>query len=194
MEDLFNLVKDYGNFVKTNNLDGQNSWNDMEKLLLKINCDGLAWSINLVNLNKVKLSSLEIAYNYVHDDLGMKGEKTDSKEPKKPNWEKFHFFLQLVRIPFKNQDCILTRLCQIAYNLGQLSAVYADAVYTEEVKNFYTMNNLDRMSTYVSSSCEISEEKLVSIRRRVESKKSGAGYLHKYLKYKKKYLQKKNKL
>ena len=191
MEDLFNLVKDYGNFVKTNNLDCLTSWNEMEKLLLKINCDGLAWNIKLVNLAGEKLSSLEIAYKYVHDILGMKGEKTDSEET---NWEKFHFFLQLVRIPFKNQVCNLTRLCQIAYNLGQLSAVYADAVYTEEVKNFYTMNNLDRRSTYVSSSCEISEENLESIRRRVESKKSGAGYLHKYLKYKKKYLQKKNKL
>ena len=191
MEDLFNLVKDYGNVVKTNNLDGLTSWNEMEKLLLKINCDGLAWNIKLVNLDRESLSSLEIAYIYVHNTLGMKGEKTD---PKEHNWEKFHFFLQLVRIPFNNQDCILTRLCQIAYNLGQLSAVYADAVYTEEVKKFYTMNNLDRMSTYVSSSCEISTENFASIRQHVESKRSGAGYLHKYLKYKKKYLQKKNKL
>ena len=32
-------------------------------------------------------------------------------ELKSGNWEKYHFFLQLIRIPFKNQTFDLIRLC-----------------------------------------------------------------------------------
>jgi hypothetical protein len=98
----------------------------------------------------------------------------------------------LVRIPKNNPTCNLVRLAQIAYNLGQLSAMYDDAVYTPEVKQFYTMNNLGAMNTYTS--CAISYEHLQKIRQLKDSKIIGSGYLHKYLKYKKKYIQLKNNL
>jgi len=191
MEQLFELVKNYGYIVRTNNLDGLASWNEMKAIILTISCKGLAWNINLLNLNRERLTTINDAYNYVHNTLGMEGEESD---PRSVNWEKFHFFLQLVRIP-KNNDCNLTRLCQIAYNLGQLSAVYDDdVVYKPNVKQFYTMNNLDKMSTYTSSSCPISAEDLQKIRELIDSKKIGSGYLHKYLKYKKKYIKLKNNL
>jgi hypothetical protein len=80
-------------------------------------------------------------------------------------------------------------LAQVAYNLGQLSDIYHENVYTEAVKRFYTINNLGAMSTYTESSCYIREEELESIRKLIESKIVGSGYLHKYLKYKNKYLQ-----
>jgi hypothetical protein len=188
MEELFNLVKNYGEIVRTKKLNGQDSWNEMEKLLLTIiPCDGLTWSINLVNLDEKHIDGLENTYYYVHDTLGMIGENTD---PRDNNWEKFHFFLQLVRIPFKNRDCNLVKLAQVAYNLGQLSIEYKDdIVYTPKVKRFYEMNNLGEMSTYTKSSCDLSAEDLQKIRQQLDSKRSGSGYLHKYLKYKKKYLQ-----
>jgi len=189
MEQLFTLVKNYGYIVRTNNFDGLASWNEMKDILSTISCDGLTWRINLLNLNGECLTSIEDAYNYVHDTLGMLGEETD---PKIDNWEKFHFFLQLVRIPKNNPTCNLVRLAQIAYNLGQLSAVYDDAVYTPEVKQFYTMNNLGAMNTYTP--CAISYEHLQKIRQLKDSKIIGSGYLHKYLKYKKKYIQLKNNL
>ena len=186
MEELFNLVKNYGYIVRTNNLDGLTSWNEMKTLLSKI-CECLTWSINIINLNEEPISSIKDSYNYVHDTLGMRGEE-DEKECNL-NWEKFHFFLQLVRIP-KNNECNLVRLAQIAYNLGQLSAVYDDdSVYTSTVKRFYTINNLGVMSTYTKSKCDISAEDLDKIINLIESKIVGSGYLHKYLKYKKKYLQ-----
>jgi hypothetical protein len=190
MEELFNLVKNYGYIVRSNELDGLQSWNEIKYILSTISCDRLEWSMTLKDLKSETLN-IESAYIYVHCKLNMKGEETD---PKGNNWEKYHFFLQLVRIPKKNPKCDLVRLCQIAYNLGQLSAVYEDdVVYTENVKRFYVTNNLDKMSTYVSSSacCVISEENLESIRKHVECKMVGSGYLHKYKKYKKKYLQKK---
>ena len=191
MEDLFNRVKEYGSIVRTNKLHGLDSWNEMKALLPKNSCNGLTWSINLVKVNGESLPSIGEAYTYVHDpkQLGMLGEN-DKTEKSNPNWEKFHFFLQLVRIPHKNPNCDLERLCQIAYNLGQLSAVYnEDSVYTPAVKRFYDMNNLGAMRTYTQNSCTISVEDVQKISELVESKKTGAGYLHKYLKYKKKYLQ-----
>lgn len=188
MEALFNLVKNYGYIVRTNNLNGLTSWNEMEKLLSTIiHCDGLAWSINLVKVNRERLTSIGEAYTYVHDELGMLGE-ADKTEKSNPNWEKFHFFLQLVRIPKKN-PCNLERLCQIAYNLGQLSAVKDDSVYTQAVKEFYKMNNLGAMRTYTARECVISAEDLEKIKQLIDNKIIGSGYLHKYLKYKKKYLQ-----
>ena len=194
MEELFNLIKNYGYIVRTNNLDGLTSWNEMKATLSTINCAELTWNIKLRNLNRKKITNLKNAYNYVHGYLGMLGED-NLTEKKDLNWEKFHFFLQLVRIPYKNPDCELVRLCQIAYNLGQLSAVYDDAVYIPNVKQFYEMNNLDKMSTYITSSCcPISEEHLQKIRQLIDSKIIGSGYLHKYLKYKKKYIKLKNNL
>lgn len=191
MEELFNLIKNYGYIVRTNNLDGLASWNEMKTLLVSIRCEGLIWNINLINLNQESINGIENAYNYVRNTLGMKGEDTD---PKGPNWEKFHFYLQLVRIPYNNPDCNLVRLAQVAYNLGQLSAVYEDAVYSPDVKRFYSMNNLDKTSAYTKSSCTIMTTDIEKIRRLIDSKIIGSGYLQKYLKYKKKYLQLKNNL
>ena len=192
MEELFSLVKNYGYIVRSNELHGLDSWNEIKSILSKIRCDELVWSMTLVNLENKQLD-INGAYNYIYNTLQMKGED-DESEKSNPNWEKYHFFLQLVRIPKNNRDCNLVRLCQIAYNLGQLSAVYDDEVYTPNVKHFYTINNLNEMNTYTNSSCSISEENLKSIKQLIESKIVGSGYLYKYKKYKNKYLQIKNKL
>lgn len=190
MEELFELIKNYGFIIRKNNLDGLASWNELKAFLSTISCEKLEWTIEIVKNDDDTTFCLQNAYNYVHDTLGMKGEETD---PKDENWEKFHFFLQLVRIP-KNNKCDLVRLAQIAYNLGQLSAVYDDAVYTIFVKQFYDKNKLDKLRTYTKSSCDISPDNLKTINRFIENKKTGAGYLHKYKKYKKKYLKFKNNL
>jgi hypothetical protein len=190
MEELFNLVKNYGYIVRTNDLNGLASWNEMKALIPSITCK-LDWSIKLYKIDGNPITSIGDAYKYVHVELGMEGEDNPT-EKSNINWEKFHFFLQLVRIPYKNPICDLVRLAQVAYNLGQLSAVYDDSVYTPKVKQFYHRNNLDVMSTYTSSSCSISPKDLKKINKLVESKIVGSGYLYKYLKYKNKYLQLKN--
>jgi hypothetical protein len=191
MEELFNLIKNYGYIIRKNNLNGLTNWNEMKDILSNISCNCLSWNINLVNLDKKNITSISDAYNYVHDYLDMKGED-DQTEKCNPNWEKFHFFLQLVRIPYNNPDCNLVRLAQIAYNLGQLDAVYFDDIYTPSVRTFYNMNNLDKMSAYTENSCDISKEDLEKIRLLMDSKIIGSGYLYKYLnkylKYKKNIL------
>ena len=53
---------------------------------------------------------------------------------------------------------------------AELSAVYDDEVYTPNVKDFYTINNLNEMSTYTNSNCSISKENLKSIKQLIESK------------------------
>jgi hypothetical protein len=50
------------------------------------------------------------------------------------------------------------------------------------------------MSAYTKSNCFIIDKDLEKIRCLIDSKTIGSGYLHKYKKYKKKYLQIKNKL
>ena len=192
MEELFSLVKNYGYIVKSNELDGLKNWNAIKYYLSSISCDGLKWSIILKDLEN-KTLDINGAYNYIYTTLNMKGEDNE-EEIRNNNWEKFHFFLQLARIPKNNKDCNLVRLCQIAYNLGQLSAVYNDVVYTRDVKQFFTINKLDKLSTYTRSSCVISIKNLESIRQLIDSIIVGAGYLYKYKKYKNKYLQIKNKL
>jgi len=192
MEELFSLVRNYGYIVKTNNIDGLFSWNEIKFILQSIRCDKLEWSMNLKTLKNEKLN-INGAYNYIHNILNMKGEDNE-EEKSNPNWEKFHFFLQLVRIPNNNPNCELIRLCQIAYNLGQLSAVYDDIIYTPDVKEFFYMNNLDKMSTYTCTSCSIDVKDLERIRQHIESKIVGSGYIYKYKKYKNKYLQIKNNL
>jgi hypothetical protein len=194
MEELFNLVKNYGYIVRSNELDGLQSWNKIKSTLQSICCKELEWSMNLKTLASEPHASEPLningAYNYIYIKLKMKGE--DNEEEKcNPNWEKYHFFLQLARIPKNNPKCDLVRLCQIAYNLGQLSAVYNDAIYTENVKRFYEINNLGDIITYTRTRCSIDEHIIESIRQLIESKKIGSGYLHKYKKYKNKYLQKK---
>jgi len=195
MEELFNLIKNYGYIIRKNNLNGLINWNEMKDLLATIRCDRLSWKINLVKPNGESIDGLENSYRYVHKDLGMKGEETDLRDD---NWEKFHFFLQLVRIPYKNPTCNLVRLAQVAYNLGQLDAVYFDDVYTASVRTFYNMNNLDKMSSYTENSCDINKEDLEKIRLLMDSKIIGSGnlykYVNKYLKYKKKYFELKHNL
>jgi hypothetical protein len=186
MEELFNLIKDYGQIIRSQNLDGLASWNEVKVLLEKITCCELYWNLHLVKLNNEPLT-IDMAYNYIHDELKMLGEDTDEKNS---NWEKFHFFLQLVRIP-KNNHCGIVRLCQVAYNLGQLRSVYHDEIYKENVRRFYDINRLDRIRTYTQDSCTISEENLQKVRELIQSK-SLTKYIYKYKKYKKKYLQKKN--
>ena len=130
-------------------------------------------------------------YDYVHDVLQMKGGdediSTDGKKAEK--WEHQHFFLQLIRIPLK-YPLNLRRLCQIAYNLGQLRAVYKDEIYTEEVKAYYEKNKLQKIESYVDlSSCvEKDFSDIITKIGEVDMKGGNFNYYAKYLKYKNKYL------
>jgi hypothetical protein len=132
----------------------------------------------------------------------MKGGDEDIKDGQKPDkWEHKHFFLQLIRIPLKYQ-LDLRRLCQIAYNLGQLEAVYNDEIYTKDVKTYYEKNKLEDINSYIDlSSCHDDKDytdnicniKKISKIEEVILKGGNINYYVKYLKYKNKYLLLKKK-
>ena len=63
-----------------------------------------------------QIKNIDKIYKYVHEDLGMKGDDTDNMAD--PNWAKYHFLLQLVRIPKLNPKCNVMGICQVGYNIG----------------------------------------------------------------------------
>ena len=132
LETLFKNAIDYGYCVRINKLDGFESWNIAKKELEKINLLNTKFSWNFSNK---KINEL---YNFAHNKLNMKGDDTDSKEDK-DTWEKYHFFLQLVRIPKLNYENpnFKIRVCQIGYNIGQMNAV------KEIEPNFYSKESID---------------------------------------------------
>jgi hypothetical protein len=196
LQDLFNTVENYAFKVRSKGADGLVAWNELKVILpKKINgCDDLKWKINRIDNSGKPMTCLDEIYNYVHDDLHMRGEEDDLKSD---NWEKYHFFLQLIRIPYKNPSFDLIRLCQIAYNLGQLRAVYDDKLYTPKVKNYFRINNLQDMNSYVDlTKCDDKTDytefitKINNIKQIKEIVLNGGSfnYYSKYLKYKNKYL------
>lgn len=127
--------------------------------------------------------------------------KADDDKKRHDLWEKYHFYLQHSKIPTLNfTEGTLTRLMQIAYNAGQLEAEWNDKIYTNELKKYYTENNLKNMGTYMNkanlkklenSLTDEIIENLEKIFGEMNEMKGGASdyYKQKYLKYKHKYLQ-----
>ena len=126
MLQLFNHCKEVGGRVRKSGRDGLHIWKNL-KLKYKLSeatCGEWCFDEDL----------LRRRFQHVHDKLGMRGD--DGDDTHDPMWEKYHFALQLVRIPLRNKPSIM-RLCQIAYNLGQASC----EDYPEEVTNFINQNN-----------------------------------------------------
>ena len=192
LQDLFSAVENFGFKVRSTGAKGDIAWEKLKPFLPegeKI-CDG-EWKIKRDTVNNIPMGCLREIYDYVHDVLQMKGGDEDiSTAGKKPEkWEHQHFFLQLIRIPLK-YPLDLRRLCQIAYNLGQLRAVYKDEIYTEEVKAYYEKNKLQKIESYVDlSNCvEKNFSDIITKIGEVDMKGGNFNYYAKYLKYKNKYL------
>lgn len=166
---LFENIKVYGRYVRTNNLDGIEYWNRVKLFLSrpeqKVGLDeinkiiGNKWTIE-VKLNSNKTSSnIDEIYEFVHGDTGLKiygeelkiyGEEEDkvSKSIDNNVWEQNHFFLQLIRIP-KNNELNLIKLLQVAYNLGQLSVCLEKGNFSSKAIDYFKTNNLDKLESYV---------------------------------------------
>jgi hypothetical protein len=145
---LWDKIFDYGVFVRTNNLDGLESWRKIKNLLQKYNCGG-EWLSEAIS----RYDEMKIKFNI--EDIE-KTESTDYNE-----WEKTHFFFQHARIPFnsvKDNDANLIRLMQIAYNAGQLKVVEQEEqnvlhpIYTQERKDYYQRHNLSSYISYMTPS------------------------------------------
>lgn len=163
---LFENIKVYGRYVRTNGLDGLEYWNkikrfvqrpEQEEGLGEINklLSSNGWEIN-VKIGSSTNSNINQIYNYVHGDkeneLKIFGEEGDeeSKSLDHNIWEQYHFFLQLIRIPKNNPEINLLRLLQIAYNLGQLSVSLEEgSVFDSKSIEYFKSNNLDKLESYI---------------------------------------------
>lgn len=162
--ELFENIKVYGRYVRTNHLDGLKFWNIIKSFLSKPEQkEGLdklneiigdKWSIE-VKLSSKKSSNIEEIYEFVHGEnsnqLAIFGEEGDEKKKSLTHdeWEQHHFFLQLIRIP-KNSKLNLIKLLQVAYNLGQLSVCLNNL--SSEAKDYFESNNLSCLDSYVKLS------------------------------------------
>ncbi len=153
---LFNDTIEYGKLVreyiknnKSSKIDGLLAWNTIKQYISKFKCN------NKVYWNKTEEDILKL-YNYVHNDLNMKGDDIDDKTYKN-TWEKYHFFLQLFRIPKNNynkSEEIILRVAQIGYNIGQMnSELYSDKAM-EWLNNEF--NNVDdKVLYFVTNNCQL---------------------------------------
>jgi mannose-6-phosphate isomerase-like protein (cupin superfamily) len=159
ISELFENIKIYGRYVNKNKLNGIEYWNKIKFFIQrpeqKIGLEELEkifekkWDISVKTIDSpLPIIDLQKIYEYVHKDLSVHGEEGDEEiySLKHNIWEKNHFFLQTIRIPYKNNEFNLLRLLQIAYNLGQLSINFES--YDEYQKYYYTTNNLDNINSY----------------------------------------------
>lgn len=111
--------------------NGLEFWNKIKILFNDDKCGN--WNINNIiqdsNSNSYIESDINKIYQYLHNILRILGDDNDDndKNDEMHPWKFHHFFLQTIRIP-KNNHASLLRICQIAYNIGQLS-VYINKKY-----------------------------------------------------------------
>jgi hypothetical protein len=136
LEILFSQVTKYGKYVRSNKLDGLLQWNKIKDILL---------------MSKVKCNwypQVKTIFSYMKTELKIQEHEEDTESHEV--WEKHHFYLQHGRIPSLNfNDGTLVRIIQIAYNVGQLEALWDDEFYTQEMKNYYRLNHLNNINSYM---------------------------------------------
>ena len=181
---LFEYIKLLGYDVRKNNSDGLTSWNNIKKKIQNENLilNNINWSVN-IEYNNTNITNFDKLYDILYNDLNMKGEESDDIDDH-VKFEKMHFALQMARIP-KNNEINIIRICQIAYNIGQMEYFYNDVIYND-FKSFFINNKLYSLNTYIDNSFFISDN-IYNIINSLKSQTGGAKYRKKYKKYKRKY-------
>lgn len=199
INNIFQKVIQYGTLVRSSKLDGLKAWNDIKPLFDKqITC--VDWYISR-KINDIETQNIQEIYDYVHENLNMKGDEIDDTSNHEL-WEKQHFFLQLIRIIKNNPKFSFVRLAQIAYNIGQLSIyIDSDSFFEGNPREYFYLNELDKVTSYIDSTkCEIVGDELEQLENKLDEKilllnsqTGGTNYYAKYIKYKNKYLELKSK-
>ena len=180
---LWQLVIEYGTYVRIHKLNGLNSWNMLKPIL---------------ESNKITLSWLPESISRFHEMKNM-GIIEDENDGPHDLWEAHHFYLQHSRIPFRNQnDATFVRFFQIAYNAGQLHAemnITKNPIYTDLLKRYYFTNNLnspyrymtqDDLSIINSSIHQTTINEVNVALNALTNNQSGGKYFQKYLQWKQK--------
>jgi len=156
LNQIFEKMIEFGTIIrkiKTNNIDtvysniGKDGWTKMTELLTTFNGEELlcdSWNTPRL-CNKELITDKNIIYDFVHNDLNMKGDDEDDKQH--ILWESSHFFLQLARIP-KKYKCSLVRICQLGYNIGQL--LVGVSRYEKNSLEYYIINSLNKIESYIN--------------------------------------------
>lgn len=193
LQNLYDKMVEYGKYTRSNKISGLAQWNKVKPFLSKCG-EVCEWKDDVKSYFVDMRSTLKI--QECENEI-----KADDDKKRHDLWEKYHFYLQHSKIPTLNfTEGTLTRLMQIAYNAGQLEAEWNDKIYTNELKKYYTENNLKNMDTYMNkanlkklenSLTDEIIENLEKIFGEMNEMKGGASdyYKQKYLKYKQKYLQ-----
>jgi hypothetical protein len=169
---LLSNIVNIGHLVrKYNPNNGLNVWNDIKKIIGD-NTYNLSWKhkkyiTDILNVDNNELTNITDVYNYMHDTLNIKGDDTDKDYDdtdlyKHNEWSRNHFVLQLVRI-IKNNDCSLLRVCQIAYNIGQIYASHNFKSYDNKIIYFLMMNNMLCMSEFIDQINQNDDEKITDL-------------------------------
>ena len=144
---LFNEFITFGFKVRSSKLDGLQEWRDKSGSLNDTEKIG-EWKTSRKMIESGdEINTLEDNYNYVHDVLNMKGNDDDDKTNKEL-WDQCHFFLQLIRIP-KKSSCTTKKIAQIGYNIGQFMTVFISGNYSKDAINYFNINKLGRLESYV---------------------------------------------
>lgn len=157
--DLYKLFNDFikiGFKVRSSKLNGLEEWRDKSTSLNDTEKIGEWKTSRKIVESEHEINTLNDNYNYVHDNLNMKGEDDDNKTDKNL-WDQYHFFLQLIRIP-KKSLCTTKKIAQIGYNIGQFMASFGCGNYSEQVINYFHLNELDNLDSYVDFSEASSSE------------------------------------
>ena len=146
MEKLWSDIMNYGLKVRSKRLNGLDMWVQLKGKLSEITYEG-QWSMQFKDIKE-----------YMMKEFGL---VEDVSHILKDIWEKHHFYLQHANIPSSN-NCSFVRLMQIAYNAGQLKAIFDDPIFTKDMKDYYDNMHLNEMTTYMDKDQLLQMGKMVS--------------------------------
>lgn len=148
IQSIWNSVFEYGYHVRKNNLNGLKSWQSLKKTYEEIPHPSFSVKANIAYIVSE------------HYKLGADvTDHTDCKFALDKNLvldnkiEIDHFFIQHFRIPYLcNYNLSVLKLLQISYNAGQFFAGAEKRIYNMKIANFYNLNDLSSLNTYISDS------------------------------------------
>ena len=183
LNEIWNRMVAVGFNVRKNRMNGMEEWQPYKQKYSK-------YSLKDKNTIPLKREFIDFSNNLEYD---YKDKKDHSDVLLKINnvildnkIETNHFIIQHFRIPrMLNYNLDILKFAQLAYNVGQASAVFMyENVYSNDIKEFYYDNGLNKITTYLEGGWKDQPTQPSQI---------GSGtYYNKYLKYKKKYIQLKN--
>ena len=153
MSDLTSLwdeVMEIGYITRKQKEPGLINWNKIKERCYQLNTQKVKLRLCLNTLFDAMVTIIQV---YLSANPELCSAVLANEAPKdKTEWEKWHFFFQTLRIPQKitgKGETGIINILQIAYNVGQFKAEHELGNYSVPVCNFYKMNKLELLETYI---------------------------------------------